>query len=265
MIHFRQSRLPISEVSLASFACWNDSKLTCFLDLACLFFQWSRETYPFSKTGSQPMSTLNRANNFSRQALFTAASPVVSRIFSSLTGQRLQPLSQASLRLAASGVIALQTAVVGSAVSEFIATHPQLSNARVALAQGSKVQAAESAVVYIEAGRSRGSGVIIDPEGLIVTNAHVVEGADQIMVTIHGREMQAEVVSIGDSHCLDLALLQVRGARNLSAIPFADATDIYKTQTIYAVGYPSPLSGDSATITQGIVSNIHPNQGNDSA
>ena len=178
-----------------------------------------------------------------------------------MTIQPLQKVHKACLRLAVPSAIALQTAVVGAAVSEFIATQPQFSNTRVASAQSSQVQAAENAVVYIETNRGQASGVVINPEGLIITNADVVEGVRRINVTIRGREMQAEVVSIGNSRCLDLALLQVEGVRDLSAIALADATSIYQNQTVYAIGYPDPLQNDSATITQGIISNIHPNQG----
>ncbi|NEQ44308.1 MAG: hypothetical protein F6K00_12425 [Leptolyngbya sp. SIOISBB] len=68
-------------------------------------------------------------------------------------------------RLAVSSLIALQAAVIGTTVSEFVATQPQLSNTRVAFAQGNQVLAAEEATVYIETDQGSGSGVIIDPSG----------------------------------------------------------------------------------------------------
>lgn len=164
-------------------------------------------------------------------------------------------------RLAVYSLITLQTAIAGVTVSEFVATQPQLSHARAAFAQGSQAQAAEASVVYIETNRSSGSGVIINQDGLIVTNAHVVEGARQISVTIGGRQLPANIVSMGNADCLDLALLQVEGVRDLPAITLSDIEAVQKTQTVFAIGYPGLLPNESATFNEGSVSNIHADQG----
>jgi len=175
---------------------------------------------------------------------------------------RSQNTRKTYLRLATSGLVSLQMAIFGTVASEIIATQPQISNARVAYAQNSAVQAVEAATVYIETDRgSSGSGVIIDSSGLVVTSAHVIEGARQISIRIQGREYNASVVSMGDARCLDLALVQIEGAQDFSAATLGDIEDIYKTQDIFAIGFPLSLSRDSPTITRGIVSNIHQNWG----
>lgn len=164
-------------------------------------------------------------------------------------------------RLMLSGLMALQAAIAGTVVSEFVLTVPQPSVARMALAQGHSLASAENAVVYIETDRGSGSGVIIEADGLILTNAHVVEGARQVKVTIQGRSVPAEVVATGHADCLDLALLKVSSQTNLPVIQFGDITQVYKTQPVFAIGYPGVLPSDSATITNGIVSNLHQQMG----
>lgn len=165
-------------------------------------------------------------------------------------------------RLFVSGAIALQAAVVGTALSELALTIPQPLSSGAALAQNASVNAAEASVVFIETNRGRGSGVIVDSSGLIVTNAHVVDGARQVFVTIQGRRMEAEVLSMGHSNCLDLALLQVSDPINLQAISFGDIASVQKTQQVYAIGFPGGApSSVSATVTNGIVSNLYANRG----
>lgn len=177
----------------------------------------------------------------------------------SLSQKSLSQKSQFScVRLAINGLISLQTALLGTAIIEFIATQPQLPGSRVAQAQVVRnIESAEEAVVYVETESGNGSGVMIDKDGLIVTNAHVIEGAQQVHVTIQGHRMPAEVVSVGHKNCLDLALLKVKKRPSFRAITLADPDSIYKTQPVYAIGYPGAASRFSATITQGIISNIY--------
>jgi serine protease Do len=165
-------------------------------------------------------------------------------------------------RLLVSGAIALQTAIVGTAVSELALTIPNPLSSRAALAQNASINAAEASVVFIETNRGRGSGVIVDASDLIVTNAHVLEGARQVFVTIQGRRMEAEVLSMGSPDCLDLALLQVANPINLQAMSFGDIASVHKTQQVYAIGFPGGApSSVSPTITNGIVSNLYANRG----
>ncbi|MEL6688345.1 MAG: Do family serine endopeptidase [Pseudomonadota bacterium] len=95
-----------------------------------------------------------------------------------------------------------------------------------------------------------GSGVIVDAsEGLIITNNHVIEGADEIEVRLEDRrEFFAEVV--GADPQTDLALLKI-DARNLQDLAIAEADDVMVGDYVIAVGNPFGLS---STVTSGIVS-----------
>lgn len=118
---------------------------------------------------------------------------------------------------------------------------------------------ASPAVVAIDAGNSTGSGSIISPDGLILTNAHVIEDAgDTVQVTLaDGREFTADVIGF-DSNGLDLAAVQLRGASNLPTIPFASADSVRVGQKAFAIGSPFGLRN---TFTTGIVSRIDTERG----
>lgn len=94
-----------------------------------------------------------------------------------------------------------------------------------------------------------GSGVIISKDGYIVTNNHVVEGADELTVTLSdNREYNARI--IGTDKATDLALIKVT-ASDLPAIVIASSDDIKVGEWVLAVGHPFNLR---ATVTAGIVS-----------
>jgi S1-C subfamily serine protease len=98
----------------------------------------------------------------------------------------------------------------------------------------------------------QGSGFILDKTGHVLTNFHVVEGADRgIEVTLSNkRRYNAKVV--GTDHVHDLALLQIE-APNLEPVTLADSSEISVGQKVYAIGNPFGLSG---TMTRGIISSI---------
>ncbi len=94
-----------------------------------------------------------------------------------------------------------------------------------------------------------GSGVIISPDGYIVTNNHVVEGADELTVTLNdNREFSARI--IGTDKTTDLALIKVDG-KNLPTLPIGDSDKLKVGEWVIAVGNPYNLS---STVTAGIVS-----------
>lgn len=97
---------------------------------------------------------------------------------------------------------------------------------------------------------SLGSGVIIDAkDGYVVTNAHVVENADEIRVTLNdGREFEATL--LGSDRQSDIALLQIE-ADELTAINVADSDKLRVGDFVVAIGNPYGLS---QTVTSGIVS-----------
>ena len=97
---------------------------------------------------------------------------------------------------------------------------------------------------------SLGSGFIIDPSGLIVTNNHVIANADQITVTLSDNTaLQARVV--GRDPVSDLALLKVDAAKPLPAAIWGDSTKARVGDWVLAIGNPFGLGG---TVTSGIIS-----------
>ena len=98
--------------------------------------------------------------------------------------------------------------------------------------------------------RSTGSGFIIDPSGLIVTNAHVVESAGQIQVRLEdGRRFTASVV--GRDARVDLALLKIDGASRLTVLPLGDSNRLRVGELVLALGNPFGLE---QSVSFGIVS-----------
>tara|TARA_Y100000588_G_scaffold103377_1_gene112645 strand:+ start:1979 stop:3337 length:1359 start_codon:yes stop_codon:yes gene_type:complete len=99
--------------------------------------------------------------------------------------------------------------------------------------------------------RGLGSGVIIDAKkGHIVTNYHVIDGADDIKVRLHdGREYDAEL--IGGDQMSDIALLKLEKAKNLTQIKLADSDKLRVGDFTVAIGNPFGLG---QTVTSGIVS-----------
>ena len=94
-----------------------------------------------------------------------------------------------------------------------------------------------------------GSGVIISPDGYIVTNNHVVNGADELTVTLNdNREFSARI--IGTDPNTDLALIKING-KNLPTLPIGDSDNLKVGEWVLAVGNPYNLS---STVTAGIVS-----------
>src|SRR2546430_3923415 len=97
----------------------------------------------------------------------------------------------------------------------------------------------------------QGSGFIIDKEGHILTNYHVIADARQVKVTLHnGSSYAATVIGTDRSH--DLAVIQIK-APNLPALVLGDSRNLQVGQKVYAIGNPFGLSG---TMTRGIVSSI---------
>ena len=98
--------------------------------------------------------------------------------------------------------------------------------------------------------RATGSGFIIDPSGLIVTNAHVIESAGQIQVRLEdGRRFPATVV--GRDNRVDLALLKIDGATKLTVLPLGDSNRLRVGELVLALGNPFGLE---QSVSMGIVS-----------
>jgi len=100
--------------------------------------------------------------------------------------------------------------------------------------------------------RGIGSGVIISPDGYIVTNNHVVDGATDIKVTLSDRRILAGKV-VGTDPLTDLAVIKVDGT-NLPNVPIGDSSTLRPGQTVLAFGNPY---GFRFTVTRGIVSALN--------
>jgi putative serine protease PepD len=118
---------------------------------------------------------------------------------------------------------------------------------------------AKDAVAFVSAqnaqGQATGSGFVVSPDGKIITNEHVVDGAQQVTVKlgVAGKAQPAKVLAANASQ--DLAVLQVdTGGAKLHALTFADSSKVHVGDTSYAIGNPFGLDH---TFTRGIVSALH--------
>ena len=100
--------------------------------------------------------------------------------------------------------------------------------------------------------QGQGSGFIVDNQGHILTNNHVIDNAQAVEVTLWNKKKFKATV-IGVDHIHDLALLQIHDAQNLEPATLAESTNLAVGQRVYAIGNPFGFSG---TMTRGIISAI---------
>src|SRR3989449_7600859 len=110
-----------------------------------------------------------------------------------------------------------------------------------------------------------GSGFVISPDGVVITNQHVTQGAEQIVVTTReGRDFPAKI--LGEDPLTDIAVLKVDGS-GLPTAPLGKSTDLLIGEWVVAVGNPFAylLGNTEPTVTAGVVSavgrNLLPSQG----
>ena len=171
-------------------------------------------------------------------------------------------------RLTASGLLIVGTAAGLLGIPDFVPGAKILNSLdpKIASAQSSDeavrvrvYQQASPAVVSINASSGTGSGSIIRSDGLILTNAHVVQGSQTVTVRLEdGRELQGDVVAFGDPG-LDLAAIRLSGVNNLPTISLGSIGDVNVGQTAFAIG--NPFGQFQGTLTVGIVSRIDRDQG----
>jgi serine protease Do len=103
---------------------------------------------------------------------------------------------------------------------------------------------------YIPSQTGSGSGVVISPDGYIVTNNHVVADVSEVTVTFNDR-YTAKAKVVGTDPSTDIAVLKVEGNGELPYLEFGNSDDVRLGQWVLAVGFPLNLD---ATVTAGIVS-----------
>lgn len=124
---------------------------------------------------------------------------------------------------------------------------PQLDRASLA----SIANQVQPSVVSIRAGQGQGSGVVLDDQGHIITNAHVVEDAGgQVSVRFSNGEV-ARASVIGADPRSDIAVVRADGAADLSPASFGDSGEVLVGDTVLAIGSPLGFEG---SVTQGIIS-----------
>ena len=94
-----------------------------------------------------------------------------------------------------------------------------------------------------------GSGFIIDKKGIVVTNNHVIQGADDIIVSVNGSEYKAKV--LGKDPYMDLAVLKIESKEKFKPVEFGDSDKARVGDWVIAIGNPFGFGG---TVTSGIIS-----------
>ncbi|MFC9234738.1 S1C family serine protease [Streptomyces decoyicus] len=183
--------------------------------------------------------------------------------------QAPQPRRRARRPVALIAAVALASGLIGGGSAALIAgattqsaqNGPSTPLVNAGKTGGSGVsgvaKAVSPAIVEIKAqtgsGESTGSGVVITGDGEIVTNNHVVAGANTVSVTFSdGSRKTAEVT--GTDPGKDLALIKVRGAQGLTAASLGDSDKISVGDQVVAIGSPEGLTG---SVTSGIVSALN--------
>lgn len=151
-----------------------------------------------------------------------------------------------------------------SAVSIFLLNTPVLANSVVpkVLAQARNdeqvtidvYRVASPAVVTISSGRGSGSGSIVSPEGLVLTNNHVIRNARGGVVSVStnaGKRYTGQVIATDAAN--DLALVRLNTSDRFPTVPISNPKNIQVGQRVFAIGSPFGLSG---TLTTGILSRI---------
>jgi serine protease Do len=101
--------------------------------------------------------------------------------------------------------------------------------------------------------QSLGSGFVIDKDGYILTNRHVIEGADEVSVSFPGgKRFDAKIV--GQDSRTDVALVKIEPAEPLTVLPLGDSDKLEVGEWVMAVGNPFGLPGGGNSVTVGVVS-----------
>jgi serine protease Do len=130
---------------------------------------------------------------------------------------------------------------------------PSVVSIYVRSAVMNKTADAELGMTQFASQASQGSGFVIDPSGLIITNRHDVEGAYDITVVLQDQRM-LKARLVGKLKRVDLALLKVNTTTSLPAVTFGDSSKVRPGDAVIAIGNPLGLGG---TVTTGVVSALN--------
>jgi S1-C subfamily serine protease len=139
---------------------------------------------------------------------------------------------------------------------------PELAGDSLDVAQ--VVAKVEPAVVSIRASTNQGpfsstaagSGIILTSDGEVLTNAHVVQGANSVTVTLNGQSQARSATLVGIDTGNDLALLKINGASNLPTATIGNSSGVAVGDDAVAIGNALALSG-GPTVTRGIISALN--------
>jgi putative serine protease PepD len=106
---------------------------------------------------------------------------------------------------------------------------------------------------FTRTGEGAGTGVILSADGLVLTNAHVVDGATTVTVTIAGESAPRAATVVGSDTVADIAVLRITGASGLTSAEIGDSDALAVGDDVVAIGNALALDG-GPTVTRGIVS-----------
>jgi putative serine protease PepD len=109
---------------------------------------------------------------------------------------------------------------------------------------------------FAQSGTAAGSGIVIGTDGTILTNAHVIDGARDISVTVAGESKARRATVVASDTSKDMALLRVGDTSGLVAAPLGDSNGTAVGDSVVAIGNALALEG-GPTVTSGIVSALH--------
>lgn len=166
---------------------------------------------------------------------------------------RLVGAALAIALLALAGVVFLgQGALAPQATAQAVQTQPVAALAAPAGSVAAVAQTVGPAVVSVRTNQGLGSGVIYDQSGLILTNAHVVDGAQSITIgLVDGRHFSGKVV--GANTGFDVAVIDIDGS-NLPTAALGNANTLQVGQDVVAIGNPF---GFDHTLTTGVISALN--------
>jgi len=166
--------------------------------------------------------------------------------------QFARQIRQPALAVVAAAAVALpalSTSAAARGPDTIADTAEKVIDAVVNISTSQKVEARNSPLPQLP-NDPLGSGFIIDPSGIVVTNNHVISEADEITVILNdGSRLKAEL--IGKDQKTDLALLRVKPDKPLKAVKFGDSEKLRLGEWVIAIGNPFSLGG---SVSAGIVS-----------